>query len=57
MDSFICAHLNGFKHRYETLTILFRYTVKDFQVLLINTNNSIQNYSFISPQLNSSKYC
>ena len=34
-----------------------RHTVKEFQVLLINTDNSIQHYSFISTQLNGSKYC
>ena len=28
-----------------------------FRVLLLNTNNSIQHYSFISTQLNYSKYC
>ena len=34
------------------LTIQFGHTVKKFQVLLINTNNSIQRYSFVSKQLN-----
>ena len=43
-----------------TLMILlniYLYTVKWLQVLLFNTNNSIQYYSFICTQLNSSKYC
>ena len=31
--------------------------IKEFQVLLINTNNSIQHYSFVSTQLNSFKVC
>ena len=48
VNSFICAQLNDFKHRYVTLTIHFKYTVKEFQVLLFNTNNSVQNYSFLS---------
>ena len=34
-----------------------RHTVKEFQVLLFNTNNSIQHYSFIGTELNGSKYC
>ena len=33
-----------FKHHYVTLTTQFWYEVKEFQVLLINTNNSIQHY-------------
>ena len=49
INSFICMQLNGFKHCYVTLTIQFRYTVKESQVLLINPNNSIQHYSFINP--------
>ena len=38
---------NGFKHYYITLTNQFRHTVKEYQVLLINANNSIQHYSFV----------
>ena len=57
MNSFIYKQLNGFKHRYVKLTIQSRDIVKEFQVLLINTNNSVQHYSFVSTQLNGSKYC
>ena len=32
-------------------------TVKEFQVLLSNANNSIQQYSFVCTHLNGSKYC
>ena len=32
-------------------------TVNGFQLLLSNTNNSIQHYSFFYTQLNSFKYC
>ena len=39
------------------LTTQIRDKVKEFQVLLINTNNSIKHYLFISTQLNCSKYC
>ena len=35
--SFICTQLNGFKHRYKTLTIQFCHTIKEFQVFQINT--------------------
>ena len=45
--SFICTQLNSIKSYYITLTIQFRYTVNEFQILLINTNNSIQHYSFV----------
>ena len=34
-----------------------RQTAKEFKVLLFNTNNSIQHYSFVCAQLNDSKYC
>ena len=34
----------------------FVYTVKGFQVLLFNTNNSTQHYSYICTWLNGSKY-
>ena len=33
-----------------------RHIVKEFQVLLINTNNHIQLYEFVYTQLNDSKY-
>ena len=33
------------------------HTFKEFQVLLFNTNNSIQHYSFVYTQLNGFKYC
>ena len=39
------------------LIIQFRHTVKEYQVLLFNTNNSIKYYSFVCTQLNGSKYC
>ena len=44
------------KHHYIKLTIQFGHTVKEFKILLINTNtnsntNSIQQFSFISTQL------
>ena len=54
--SFICTQLNGFKHCYIILAIQLKQTVKEFQVLLFNTNNSIH-YSFIRTQLNRSQYC
>ena len=57
MNSFIFTQLNGFMHRYVTQTIRFRHIIKEFQVLLINPNNSIQHYSFVTTQLNGSKYC
>ena len=44
INSFICTLFNGFQHHYVTLTIQFKHTVKEFQVLLINTNNSTQHY-------------
>ena len=33
------------------------HTVKWFQVLPLDTNNSIQHFSFACKQLNDSKYC
>ena len=50
-NSFICTQLNVFRHWYVTLTIQFRYTVKEYQVLIINSNTSIHHYSFVSTQL------
>ena len=35
------------KYYYVTLTIQYRYTVKDFQELLFNTNYSVQHDSFV----------
>ena len=37
--------------------IQFKHTVKKFQVLLFDINNSVQYFSFICTQLNDSKYC
>ena len=43
----ICIQLNDFKYCYLTIIILFKindlYTVKQFQELLSNNNNSIEN--------------
>ena len=36
--------------------IYFRHTVKELQILLFNTDDSIQNYSFVCTQLNDSQY-
>ena len=55
--SFICTQLNGFKYCFVKPIIHFRPTVKEFQVLLFNTNNSVQHCSFVCSQLNGSKYC
>ena len=33
------------------------HTVKEFQVLLMNINNSIRHYLFVCTQLSGSKYC
>ena len=37
--------------------IQFNHAVKEFQVVLFNTSNSIQLYSFVFTLLNGSKYC
>ena len=55
--SFICTQSNGYKYSYVIPIIQFQHTVKEFQALLFNTNNSMQYDSFICTQLNSSKYC
>ena len=52
-----CTQLNGFTYFYQIRIILFTIiiclqTVKCFQVLLINTNNSINHQSFVYTQLN-----
>ena len=39
------------------LDLICLYTVKCFQVLVFNTSNSIQCYSFICAQLNGSNHC
>ena len=43
----ICIQLNDFKYCYLTINILFKiydlYTLKQFQELLSNNNNSIEN--------------
>ena len=46
---FTCTQLNGFKHRDVTLTIQFRHSVKEIQVMLFNTNNSIQHSRICFP--------
>ena len=43
-----------FLHEPELICL---YTVEWFQVLLFNSNNSIQHYSFIYTLLKGSKYC
>ena len=43
--------------RLSSFDFFFFTTVKKFQVLLYNTNNSIQNKSFVRKQLSDSKYC
>ena len=47
----ICTQLDGFKHCYVLLTIQFNRKIKEFQVFLFNTNNSLQCYSFVSIQV------
>ena len=42
---------------YVIPIIQFRHTVNEFQVLVFNTNNSIQHFSFVNIQLNCFKYC
>ena len=55
--------IHSFAHSQvvPSIAILYQYfnlgTVKEFQVLLFNTNNSIQHHSFICTQLKGSKYC
>ena len=48
--------MNGFKYCYVILIIQFRHKVKEFQVLLSNTDNSIQHYLLVCTQLNACKY-
>ena len=53
--------MNGFNYYNLTIIILFNiihflHTVKWLQVLLFNTNYSIQNWLFICTQWNSSQY-
>ena len=46
---------NGSNYFYILPIFQFRHTVKEFQVLLFNTNNSIQHDSFVCTHLNGSK--
>ena len=47
-NSFICIQLNGFKLRDVELTIQFKHTVEEFQVLLTTLMNLINiNHSFV----------
>ena len=59
--SIVSVQLNGFSYCYLTLiisiSIICLQIVKWLQVLLFNTNYSIQHYSFTCIQLNGSKYC
>ena len=55
------TQLNGYHYCYQALnffkiTISCLHIVKWSQVLLFNTNYSIQHYPFVCTQLNSSKY-
>ena len=47
----ICTQSNGFKCCYVITMIQFGQTVKEFQVLILITNNSIPHFSFICTQL------
>ena len=57
----VSRKLNCFNYSYLThinsRLIICCHTVKWLQVLLFNTNYSIERYSFICTQSNSSKYC
>ena len=48
---------NSSMYCYVMPTIQFRHTVKEFQVLLLNNNYSIQHYSIFCTRLNEYKYC
>ena len=57
----ISAQLNGFWYCYQTFKfypklINYLHTVKWLQVLLFNTNYSIQNHSFVCTQLTVATY-
>ena len=54
LELFFCTQLKGFKYFYLIRIIL--KLIKEFQVLLLSTYNSIQHYSFVFTQLNGSKY-
>ena len=41
----------------SSISVYYSHTVKCFLVLLINTNNSVQHYSFVCIQLNGFKHC
>ena len=53
--SFIYTESIDSKNCFVIPVIQFMHSVKEFQVLLFNTNNSIQHYTFIFTQLNGSK--
>ena len=55
--SFICTQSNGSLYGYVIPIIHLMHIVNEFQVLLFNTNNSVQHYSFIYTQFSDSKYC
>ena len=44
------------RRKFYLILIIFLQTVEWLQVLLFNTNYSVQHYSFVFKQLNSSKY-
>ena len=44
------------RHLFYLVLAIYYHTVKWFQVLLFNTNYSIQYYSFICTQVHSFKY-
>ena len=54
---FICTQSNGSKVCDVISIIHFRYPVKEFQVLLFNTNNPIPLYFLIGTLLKGFKYC
>ena len=54
---FISTLSNGSNYNYVIPIIRFWYIFKVFQVLLFNTNNSIQHYSLVCTHLNGSTYC
>ena len=50
-NTFICKQLNHSMYSYVIWIIQFKHTVKEFQVLLFNTNNSISHYTFVCTHL------
>ena len=55
IGSFICTQSNGSKYCYVIPIVQFQHTVKGFQVLQFDVNNSVQHPSFICTQLNGFK--